>query len=505
VFRRCDFHNAGTKPDWDSCDNIHLENCHDYLVEYCRSWDCRQNANFDASDGNGGYTSGVWQYNVAWGSPSEFNWAHFKLSGQHPRSYAGVFYNISYGNSVNGGFALQENCSFEVYGNIAYNNKWGIYSERQSSTRIRNNLMVNCDQGLRIKSVPLELDHNLYWKNDMHIWVDSVPYRSLGVGLENTRLDKDSIVADPLFTAPEQLDFSLQEGSPAINSGVRIGLPFAFARGPAGTSPGASIVHNQNYHGTGWEMGAFVYPESEDLAPQPVFSMGALEWSYNRDSDAVVVRRSSAGEIERLRNGFWEAWSPETNGVPVILTHMTTTGSPILQGARTLDVVDLRPLAETVLSSRMRAWFQAGDRIALDPGGDRQEIAHIVSLEGDSWTLDAPLSWDQPPGTIVCRLPVGFHLPDFDEKFDLRVVSIGLNPAHDEVTLSWISVPGEAYRVQVSESPDSPAWQFIGEAIIAGEALTQTRLPISTVGKQVFFRVIRVPLATLSSRITHQP
>jgi parallel beta-helix repeat protein len=73
--------------------------------------------------------------------------------------------------------------------------------------------------------------------------------------------DEHSIGSDPLFTNPGAGDFSLQSGSPCRNAGSNLGSSFNNGLMPGSTWPDEVVTGDQNQHGIGWEIGAFMYSE----------------------------------------------------------------------------------------------------------------------------------------------------------------------------------------------------------------------------------------------------
>ncbi len=65
--------------------------------------------------------------------------------------------------------------------------------------------------------------------------------------------------ADPLFcNGPSNL--SLKSGSPAIDAGADLGSIYHMGLAPGSAWPSSVSLLNQNSHGTGWEVGAYVHP-----------------------------------------------------------------------------------------------------------------------------------------------------------------------------------------------------------------------------------------------------
>ena len=109
-----------------------------------------------------------------------------------------------------------DNKNIEIYNNVIYGNReGGVFISSSSNTKnvtVKNNIFANNDFNIKAKNVDnLIISHNLYYQPS-----------SVGSGVK----DDMPIFANPLFVNPNSGDFSLQKGSPAIDSGVDIGLPF---------------------------------------------------------------------------------------------------------------------------------------------------------------------------------------------------------------------------------------------------------------------------------------
>lgn len=80
----------------------------------------------------------------------------------------------------------------------------------------------------------------------------------------NSSQDAHSFSADPSLANASALsatgNFSLLAVSPAINAGVNLGSAYQMGLSPASSWPGSVSVLNQNSAGSGWEVGAYVYP-----------------------------------------------------------------------------------------------------------------------------------------------------------------------------------------------------------------------------------------------------
>ena len=80
----------------------------------------------------------------------------------------------------------------------------------------------------------------------------------------NSLQDAHSFSADPSLTNASALsstgNYSLLAVSPAINAGVNLGSTYQMGLSPAATWTGGVSLLNQNSAGSGWEIGAYVYP-----------------------------------------------------------------------------------------------------------------------------------------------------------------------------------------------------------------------------------------------------
>ncbi len=263
--KNCLFYNTGTKDEWDSCDNIHLENCHEYLVEYCVSYNALQGAVYDASDGGSGYTTGTWRYNIGYRTPDSntdhSNWSIYKLSGHHEKSRVSLLYNIAYGSFNGPAYALQEELVSTVIGNVAYDCVAG-FQQSPDTNIIKNNIVMNCGNVIYFQEnkMPSQMDNNLYFNNNRFGFIQgSTVFQTLADFQSFSGLDQHSMVQDPMFTDAANHDFTLQNNSPAIDAGENLGSSYDSALYAFSEWTDNVILVNQNDHGSGWEIGPFVF------------------------------------------------------------------------------------------------------------------------------------------------------------------------------------------------------------------------------------------------------
>ena len=286
--KHCLFYNTGTKDEWDSCDNIHLENCHDYLVEYCVSYNALQGAVYDASDGGSGYTTGTWRYNIGYRTPDSkterTNWSIFKMSGHHAKSTVELLYNIAYGSFHGPAYALQEELVSTAIGNVAYDCVAGFQNVPDTNTII-NNIVMNCNDVIYFPqgNMPSQMDYNIFYNNNRFGYIAN---GALFPTLEDYRnysgLNQHSILDNPMFTDAENHDFTLQNNSPAIDAGKNLGSPYDSALYAFSEWTDNVILVNQNNYGNGWEIGPYVFKPVVYIDPSlPANGNGSINKPFN--------------------------------------------------------------------------------------------------------------------------------------------------------------------------------------------------------------------------------
>ncbi|HYD39578.1 MAG TPA: right-handed parallel beta-helix repeat-containing protein [Anaeromyxobacter sp.] len=273
VVRGCTLHDGGTARLGESADNLHFENCHDFLAERNASWDCREGSTYDASDSPADpavgedFTRGVFRYNVARG---ETHAAHFKMSGQHERSFVGLHHNVVYGWADNYAFTLQEHLRGVMIGNVVHDHRAAFMIDTdRTDVILANNVAHTVGTAILIGQYgawPGTSDHNVFfacsqiardWRGGT---TTTFPTLADWRAARGGRADVHSSTADPLFVDAAARDYRLGPGSPAIDAGAAFADPeLQYALRPDASDPLLAATERQDGLGAGWEIGAFVY------------------------------------------------------------------------------------------------------------------------------------------------------------------------------------------------------------------------------------------------------
>jgi hypothetical protein len=92
-------------------------------------------------------------------------------------------------------------------------------------------------------------------------WAD---FKADALNEDSVVIEGDSFVDDPLLTSAALGDCSLTALSPCIDSGIDLGVLYDDILDPTSTWPDAVATLDQDLHGSGWEIGACVYPDRND-------------------------------------------------------------------------------------------------------------------------------------------------------------------------------------------------------------------------------------------------
>jgi len=170
-----------------------------------------------------------------------------------------IYNNISYGNAV--GISIDDatvaGVNNKIYNNDLSGNRIGIQIDLRDAGstghEIQNNIISGNTYGEKtnfgmyinattiVTSGNITIDYNLWYDNDTDF--DDNSGESWAQGVSN-------VAADPLFVNTAGGNFDLKTGSGAINTGTDLGDTYTYDyRG-----------RNQDSFGSGWEIGARIYP-----------------------------------------------------------------------------------------------------------------------------------------------------------------------------------------------------------------------------------------------------
>ncbi len=191
-----------------------------------------------------------------------------------------IYDNMGYGIFLINNTPDPTNGDVKIFNNTFYNNGNGqqdatFYSTTSSGITFKNNLLVCKDNTLCVNSGNYgpdginTLDNNLYqkqdgdtatwkWGSSIYSYLNFTSYQSASVQ------DGFSLMGDPLLVSPASEIFHLQATSPAKNvADASIGATYLSALSPTSSWPSNVDYLDQSTHGSGWEMGAYLDPDSD--------------------------------------------------------------------------------------------------------------------------------------------------------------------------------------------------------------------------------------------------
>lgn len=135
-----------------------------------------------------------------------------------------------------------------IKNNIFYNTRAaGIFIYRNSASDV----VISCDYNQFYNSS--DFTNAWYWGGG----TDTTP-DSLSAWNTETSFDGNSDDSDPLLSNPTT-SLTLQATSPCINVGEDLGATYDDALDPTSSWPDSVFLVDQDGHGSGWEMGAYVF------------------------------------------------------------------------------------------------------------------------------------------------------------------------------------------------------------------------------------------------------
>lgn len=258
-----------------------------------------------------GAGSGIWIDTGGTGIVIRYN----RLYGNHGNGVnidatngATVFANVIYNNNDRGIWAYADwRTSISgnlIYGNTVYGNALGgiaLWGPSSGSTTdgcvsnvVTNNIVVGSTGGPNLiayhgcENPGTDGRGNTYTYNNFG--VEATNFIKWGTGVYKSTYSSwematgncqstgcsHSAESDPLLEDPAAGRLWLQSGSPAIDAGTNLGTAYEYGLDPSSTWPSGVVLDNQTNHGSGWEIGAYVYGTEVNNVPAPPTSLQAI-------------------------------------------------------------------------------------------------------------------------------------------------------------------------------------------------------------------------------------
>src|SRR5581483_8667630 len=209
--------------------------------------------------------------------------------------------------------------------------------------------------------------------------------------------------ASPQFVYQNGMDLRLQSSSPAIDSGMNLGLPNNLGLTPVHNSLPGPPPLDQNSYGSGWERGAFVY------VPATTSSSLAITTS-SLPNGQVQLAYSTTLQAQGGTTPY--TWSVSSGSLPAGLTLNPSTGTlsgtPTQSGTYsfTIQVADSSPSTAQKASKSFQITIASAANSSLSivttllPSGalNAAYLATLVAQGGTSPYTRSVSSGTLPPG-----------------------------------------------------------------------------------------------------------
>lgn len=168
-----------------------------------------------------------------------------------------------------------DDIGLDIRNNIVVNDAGhAIYLNRStySSVNVNNNIYYTTGTGLTGK-----LGASTY--TTLALWQTAIS------GTAWTGKDTASLNTNPIFTSSS--DFSLQSTSSAIDVGVSLGSDYDDAIYPGSTWPSSVTTADQDLRGSGWEIGAYVYPvpQVSTISTSHLINYSLVRWNFTDNAN----------------------------------------------------------------------------------------------------------------------------------------------------------------------------------------------------------------------------
>lgn|SRR5574341_1425871 len=248
------------------------------IVEENEIFDCGHNlVDFNANTAGTTFDGIDIRYNRAYntagfnspGSPS----AYFLQDGTNNTTLTNVriYYNVAYdleGSCLH----IINNVTFAAVGNTFYGcgqnglNRQVMIQTGTRTATLYNNISMDPADGnttIYMDSLTGKTINNNNWRQTVAgrtlVFVGESQYTTLAAWkMAASPQATNDISADPLFTSLGSRNFTLQSGSPVIDTGINAGSPYETGLHPTAVWPGSVAKAPQGNYGAGWEIGAYV-------------------------------------------------------------------------------------------------------------------------------------------------------------------------------------------------------------------------------------------------------
>jgi hypothetical protein len=228
--------------------------------------------------------------------------------------YAHWYCNVLYDNSQTGAVGVWSTAQMRVdarngsdgaynrfYNNTCYGGLYGIIcltTSQEAGTEVKynefkNNIVVSTTNAKLYADTGGDNDGvtgtgNVYNANCFgaqgagFINWNATAYATYDTWLAASSQTDNNVEADPSFQSVGSDQYWLAVGSPCIDKGVNLGSPYNTALYSTSTWPSGVVTSDQNSFGSGWEIGAYVYPVTDTATSHPATRALYMKKLYKR-------------------------------------------------------------------------------------------------------------------------------------------------------------------------------------------------------------------------------
>jgi|GEM_PF-2921294 len=337
---------------------------------------------------------------------------YFHGNGSYGFLVSGGTNGIVYGNLFDArdfsreAVALSGVSGWSVNGNTVIANSVvnaGIRLINSPNTTVKNNI-INGQYSFRVDAGSqsgLAADYNLFYHLSGTKWTwGATDYTVFTDWKINSSQDSNSKNVDPLFTNSVS-DFSLQSTSPAIDSGVSLSATYNDAIYPGSSWASSVTTADQNFRGSDWEMGAYIYPvpRAPTIGAPSAQSTSSMRWSFTdnasdetgfklyNNADALVTSSATQGLAYLDETSLSVNTSYSGRYVRAYNGYGESVASGVAATKYTLANVPASPVLAVDSSSQITATWAANS----NPAGTQYDILNITNSATSGWTTS--LSW----------------------------------------------------------------------------------------------------------------